>query len=216
VTQIPRDRPRTIKKAIGAYHAVSLEIVQPLTLCCDRSRHAFPLLCRMRNPPQGVALGPAPIRGGGGELSAGGADGLHARAHSSRHGDKASGRSPNGPRFRPILGRARGEALPYANGSPRNHRQLGCGSRFLRLTNYRPLGLTPFRTGLHSNLSQQDGSTVAPAVGLDQPVVPQDGDTGVPVPARRLLADRGGKLVGLHVMLTARGERAEHLGCRRR
>jgi hypothetical protein len=32
-------------------------------------------------PPQGVALGPAPIQGGGGELSTGGADRLHARAH---------------------------------------------------------------------------------------------------------------------------------------
>jgi len=52
---------------------------------------------------------------------------------------------------------------------------------------------------------KEHGRAVAPAVDFDEPVVAQNGDTGIPVPAARFLAEEARKLLWVHIALPLRG-----------
>ena len=50
--------------------------------------------------------------------------------------------------------------------------------------------------------------TLTPRLGLDQPIVAQNSDPRIPMPAARFLAERRRQFVGIDVALALCGERA--------
>jgi hypothetical protein len=67
-----------------------------------------------------------------------------------------------------------------------------------------------------SLLPKERGAPVAAAIGLNEPIVAQDGDSGIPMSAARFLAEHSREFGGDHVTLALCRECAQHLGCWRR
>src|ERR1700730_14285772 len=66
-----------------------------------------------------------------------------------------------------------------------------------------------------SLLPKERGAAVAPAIGLNEPIIAQDGDPGIPMSAARLFAHCGRQLLGVDIAFALGGEGAQHFGRRR-